>query len=180
LEPRKNIVRLLQAYALLRQAGVTIPLVHVGSRGWLYDEVFSEVERLGLEGSVRFLGRASLDELVSLYNAATVFVYPSLYEGFGIPVLEAMSCGCPTITSNLSSLPEVIGDAGIMIDPYNVEQLADELRRVLEDRELAEDMRRRGLARAKLFSWERCARETMAAFDLALSSREITEQGVRA
>jgi glycosyltransferase involved in cell wall biosynthesis len=179
LEPRKNIVRLIQAYARLRQAGITIPLVHVGSRGWLYDEVFSEVERLGLEGSVRFLGRASLDDLVSLYNAATVFVYPSLYEGFGIPVLEAMSCGCPTITSNLSSLPEVIGDAGIMVDPYNVEQLADELRHVLVDRELAEDMRLRGLSRARLFSWERCARETMAAFDLALTRREIAEEGLR-
>jgi glycosyltransferase involved in cell wall biosynthesis len=116
---------------------------------------------------------------VSLYNAATVFVYPSLYEGFGIPVLEAMSCGCPTITSNLSSLPEVIGDAGIMIDPYNVEQLADEIRRVLEDRELAEDMRRRGLSRAKLFSWERCASETIAAFDLALTRQEISEESVR-
>jgi glycosyltransferase involved in cell wall biosynthesis len=179
LEPRKNIVRLIQAYALLRAAGVTIPLVHVGSRGWLYDEVFGEVERLGLEGSVRFLGRASLDDLVALYNAATVFVYPSLYEGFGIPVLEAMSCGCPTITSNLSSLPEVIGDAGIMIDPYNVEQIAEELKRVLEDHGLAEDMLVRGLSRANLFSWERCAHETMAAFDFAISQRKINEQGVR-
>lgn len=179
LEPRKNIVRLIQAYAEVRKAGITIPLVHVGSRGWLYDEVFSEVERLGLEGSVRFLGRASLDDLVNFYNAATVFVYPSLYEGFGIPVLEAMSCGCPTITSNLSSLPEVIGDAGIMIDPYNVDQLASEIRHVLEDRALAEDMRLRGLARSKFFTWEHCAQDTMAAFDLALTRQGMTQQSVR-
>jgi glycosyltransferase involved in cell wall biosynthesis len=96
-----------------------------------------------------------------------VFVYPSLYEGFGIPVLEAMACGCPVVTSNISSLPEVVGQAGMLIDPYNVQELAEALRRVLEDATLAYRLREKGLERAGLFSWQRCAQQTQAIYHQA-------------
>lgn len=172
LEPRKNLVRLLQAFSLLRQNVSSLQLVHAGPRGWLFDDVMQEVERLGLQDSVHFLGRVPLDDLVGLYNAASVFVYPSLYEGFGLPVLEAMSCGCPVITSDISSLPEVTGDAAVLIDPYNVQQLAEAIQRVVEDKNLFVTMRQRGLDRAKLFSWERCAQETLAVYHRLLEKGE--------
>lgn len=170
LEPRKNMIRLLQAFALLRQNGFSYQLVHAGPQGWLFDDILVEVERLELQDSVRFLGRVPSEDLVGLYNAASAFVYPSLYEGFGLPVLEAMACGCPVISSNTSSLPEVVGDAGIMIDPYNVQQLADAIQKVLEDKVLAQDMRQRGLERAILFSWQRCAQETLDVYSQVLGS----------
>lgn len=161
LEPRKNINRLLEAFALLRERRLPYQLIHVGPKGWFYDEVFSNVYRLQLQDSVRFLGKVDLDDLVGLYNAASVFVFPSLYEGFGLPVLEAMACGCPVVTSKLSSLPEVVGDAGLTINPYDVQQLAKTIQQVLEDEALAKDMRQRGVERSKMFSWKRCAEETL-------------------
>ena len=163
LEPRKNIKRLIQAYA--QQAGLLPPvqLVHAGSKGWFYDDILAEAQRSGVADSVSFLGHVPLDDLVGLYNAAAVFVYPALYEGFGLPTLEAMRCGCPVITSNTSSLPEVVGEAGLLIDPLDVSQLAAAIQRVLGDAALAETMRRLGLARAGRFSWERTAQETLAA-----------------
>jgi glycosyltransferase involved in cell wall biosynthesis len=164
LEPRKNMVRLLQAFASLRQAGFCYQLIHAGPQGWLFEDVLAEVDRLGLHDSVRFLGRIPLEDLVRLYNAASVFVYPSLYEGFGIPVLEAMACGCPVITSNISSLPEVVGEAGMLVDPYNVQELTEALRQVLEDADLAHQLREKGLRRAGLFSWHRCAQQTQAIY----------------
>lgn len=164
LEPRKNIIRLLQAFALLRQSGFSYQLIHAGPRGWLFNDIVAEVHRLELQDSARFLGRVPLHDLVGLYNAASVFVYPSLYEGFGLPVLEAMACGCPVVTSNTSSLPEVVGEAGIMVDPYDVQQLADAIQKVLEDQALAQNMRQWGLERASLFSWQRCAQETVAVY----------------
>jgi glycosyltransferase involved in cell wall biosynthesis len=164
LEPRKNVSRLIQAFARLRQAGVDYQLIHVGARGWLYDATLAEVQRLGLADSVRFLGHVPVDDLVALYSAASVFAYPSLYEGFGLPLLEAMACGCPVVTSNRSSLPEVAGEAGILVDPVDVEQIAAAIRQVLNDPALAAAMRQKGLARARLFSWERCARETLDAY----------------
>lgn len=164
LEPRKNIIRLLQALALLRKRGCSCHLIHAGPQGWLFDEILAEVHRLELQDTVRFLDRVPLGDLVELYNAASVFVYPSLYEGFGLPVLEAMICGCPVITSNTSSLPEIVGEAGIMVDPYNAQQLAEEIQRVLEDSVLAQEMRQEGMKRASQFSWQRCARETRAVY----------------
>lgn len=168
LEPRKNLVRLLQAFAQVKQNFPTMQLVHAGPRGWLFDDIMQEVERLELEDSVRFLGRVPLQDLVALYNAASVFVYPSLYEGFGLPVLEAMSCGCPVVTSNISSLPEVAGNAAVLVDPYNVSQLAEAIQSILEDETQALLMRQSGLERARQFSWERCARETLAVYKQVL------------
>jgi glycosyltransferase involved in cell wall biosynthesis len=170
LEPRKNMIRLLQAFASLRQAGFCYQLIHAGPHGWLFEDVLAEVERLGLHDAVRFLGRVPLEDLVRLYNAASAFVYPSLYEGFGIPVLEAMACGCPVITSNISSLPEVVGEAGMLIDPYNVQELAEALRQVLEDAALKHQLREKGLSRASLFSWRRCAQQTQAIYHQAKRS----------
>lgn len=165
LEPRKNIIRLLYAFKEVREQGFAGKLVHVGPKGWLFGDILAEVERLGLRESVRFLGRVPLDDLVRLYNAALMFVYPSLYEGFGLPPLEAMACGCPVVTSNTSSLPEVVGPAAITIDPYDVSQIADAMLRVIEDQALATSMCERGLERARLFSWRRCAHETVAAYE---------------
>jgi glycosyltransferase involved in cell wall biosynthesis len=173
LEPRKNIIRLLRALALLRQGGFPYQLIHAGPRGWMFEDTLSEVDRLGLQDSVRFLGRVPLDDLIRLYNAASLFVYPSLYEGFGIPILEAMACGCPVVASNASSLPEVVGEAGIMVDPYNVQHLADALQRVLEDKPLAWQMRQRGLEWARQFSWQRCAQETVAVYHQVLEQRAV-------
>lgn len=167
LEPRKNMIRLLQAFAQLRADGYSGELVHAGPKGWLFEDVMVEVDRLDLQGSVRFLGRVPKQDLIGLYNAATCFVYPSLYEGFGLPVLEAMSCGCPVITSNLSSLPEIAGDAAIMIDPYNVQQFVKAMQEVLANPSFAHNLIQRGFQQAMQFSWARCAQETLAVYQQA-------------
>jgi glycosyltransferase involved in cell wall biosynthesis len=135
----------------------------------MFDAVLDEVVRLGLSASVHFLGRVALGELVELYNTAKLFVYPSLYEGFGLPVLEAMACGCPVITSDRSSLPEIAGDAAVLIDPEDTTGLALAIKSLIEDRALAKDMQRRGLERAAEFSWERCAQQTLGVYREALN-----------
>jgi glycosyltransferase involved in cell wall biosynthesis len=167
LEPRKNLVRLLQAFARLRRRFPALLLVHAGPKGWHFTNILAETESLGLQQAVRFLGRVPIDDLARLYNTAALFVYPSLYEGFGLPVLEAMACGSPVITSNISSLPEVVGDAGILVDPYSVDEITTAMERMLSDAPLAEQLRQRGLERARMFSWERCAQETLAVYEQA-------------
>lgn len=162
IEPRKNVARLIEAYSHLRDERVK--LVIGGAKGWLYEEVFARVEELGLTGDVLFPGYIPPDELPLWYNAAELFVYPSLYEGFGLPPLEAMACGTPVITSNVSSLPEVIGEAGLTVDPIDSESLAEAMSRVLGDEALRQSMRERGLARANRFSWAKAARETVEVY----------------
>jgi len=171
IEPRKNLSRLLKAYALLRRDGFHYKLVHAGPYGWLSNGISREVEQLGLYKEVVFLGRVSLDELVALYNSAFIFVYPSLYEGFGLPVLEAMACGCPVITSNNSSLPEVAGEAAVMIDPYDVAQIAYAIEDLYKDQRKVNRLIERGFNRVKAFSWENCAEKTIAAYHLAIEGR---------
>ncbi len=162
LEPRKNLNLLITAYMKLRQKNaIEHRLVIVGKKGWTYKEIFEAVERLGISGDVIFTGYVPDEELVLFYNAADLFVYPSFYEGFGLPPLEAMSCGTPVITSNTSSLPEVVGDAGIMIDPHDVEGLASAMEKVLHDEALRERMSKDGIDRAKLFSREKMAMSTL-------------------
>ncbi len=162
LEPRKNIPTLLAAFSQMHgKLGPECRLVISGGKGWLYDEVFQRIEDLGLRDSVRFTGYVPREDMPALYSSAGLFVYPSLYEGFGLPPLEAMACGTPVITSNTSSLPEVVGDAGIMVDPLNAEELADAMLRVLQDPALRSDMSRNGLERARKFSWERTAKQTL-------------------
>jgi glycosyltransferase involved in cell wall biosynthesis len=166
IEPRKNVARLIEAYSRLRDGQVK--LVIGGARGWLYEEVFARVEELDLTGDILFPGYIPPDELPLWYNAAELFIYPSLYEGFGLPPLEAMACGTPVITSNVSSLPEVVGEAGLTVDPLNSRGLAEAMNQVLGDEALRQSMRERGLARAGRFSWAKAAQETVEVYRRAL------------
>jgi len=165
LEPRKNLPTLLAAYALLQQTFKNkFSLVIVGSEGWLNDQIKLLITELKISENVCFTGYVAQEHLSAIYSMASVFVYPSLYEGFGLPVVEAMACGTPVITSNVSSIPEVVGDAAVLIDPINKEELALTIERVLGDEDLRESLRISGIARAKTFSWERCARETLEVY----------------
>ncbi len=170
LEPRKNVIAAVEAFARWIQAtgDRTTWLILGGAKGWYYERIFSRVQELGITDRVRFPGYIPSAELPDWYRAAEVFLYPSLYEGFGLPPLEAMACGTPVITSNTSSLPEVVGDAALKVDPHDVEAIAEALARLLEDADLRRQLREAGLERARLFSWERTARETIAAYHLAL------------
>jgi glycosyltransferase involved in cell wall biosynthesis len=159
LQPRKNLIRLIGAYWKLEVGNWK--LVIAGKKGWLYREIFQQVEKLGLEGKVVFTGYVPEGDLPALLSGARLFVFPSLYEGFGLPVLEALACGTPVVCSNVSSLPEVAGDAAVLVDPLDVEGLAAALERVLGDEELRAELIERGFEQARRFSWERCARETV-------------------
>jgi len=164
IEPRKNLVRLIKAYyEVWRKRPLSTPkLVLAGATGWFYKDVFSVIKELGLIDDVIFAGRVDDADLPALYNGALFFVYPSLYEGFGIPPLEAMTCGIPVITSNVSSLPEVVGEASILIDPQDTTELAEAINQLLDDGTKRKELSVASLARAKLFSWEKAARETLA------------------
>ncbi len=158
LEPRKNLPRLVQAYA--RLGHTSVPLVLAGARGWGYAELFKAVESLGLAERVLFPGFIPREDLPLWYNGATALVYPSFYEGFGLPPLEAMACGTPVMAAQASSLPEVVGDAGLLVPPLDIEGMADGLNRLLEDAELRATLRQRGLERIRHFTWDRTAQET--------------------
>lgn len=171
IEPRKNLVALVEAFAILRRSGLPHGLVIAGARGWQWEPVYAAVERLGLEDTVAFPGYVPYDEQPLWYNAADLFAYPSLYEGFGFPPLEAMACGTPVVASSTSALPEVVGDAGLLVDPRDVPALAAAMRAVLEDAEKREEMRVRGLARAATFTWTEAARRTAAVYRAAASAK---------
>lgn len=163
IEPRKNLPVLIRAFG---QAGLQgVDLVLAGKKGWLYAETFAQVEALGLADRVHFTGFVDDADLPALLSAAELFVYPSLSEGFGLPVLEAMACGAPVITSNVSSLPEVAGDAGLLVDPLDVEALAAAMQTVLADPARREAMAAAGRRQAAGFSWQRCAQETLALYE---------------
>ncbi len=159
LKPTKNLPRVLDAYVRLRRAGaIHHRLVLAGSRAWVIDDLLTVARESGYAEDIVFTGYVPDEDLVALYNAADLFVHPSLFEGFGLPPLEAMACGTAVVTSNTSALPEVVGDAAIMIDPFDVEALATAMARVLDDGDLRADLEARGLARAAQFTWERTAR----------------------
>jgi glycosyltransferase involved in cell wall biosynthesis len=160
LEPRKNLPTLLRAYAEVKDQ-LNLPLLIGGGKGWRYDEIFALVQQLGIEQHVRFLGFLPQDDLALYYAAATVVIYPSLYEGFGFPPLEAMSVGTPVITSNVSSLPEVVGNAALTVSPQDVTELANAILRLASDPALQAELRSRGLIQAQQFSWQRAASETI-------------------
>lgn len=165
LEPRKNVPGLLRAYRILLDQGATAePLVLVGGKGWLYEEIFARVEALELGKHVRFLHGVPDVDLPGLYNAATVLALPSFYEGFGLPALEAMSCGTPVVVADRASLPEVVGEAGILVDPEDPDAIARALKRVLEEKSLRTKMRDLGLERASSFGWKRVAQETLGVY----------------
>ena len=168
LEARKNLPRLLEAYALLLQALPGWKLVLVGARKWKASPIFAAVERLRLEPHVVFTGFVAEEDLPALYTGASLFAFPSLYEGFGLPVLEAMACGTPVVTSHSSALPEVAGDAALLVDPADATAMATAMQLILAEPGLASEMRARGLQQASLFSWERTARETLAVYEHVL------------
>jgi len=164
IEPRKNLTTLLEAYRTLRAQGSELKLVIAGKKGWLYEGFFRRLRELGLEREVVFPGFVPDEDLPALYSAAEFFVFPSLYEGFGLPVLEAMACGTPVVASNSSSLPEVIGEAGIMVEPRDIRALAEAMERVLADQGKQREMREKGLRQAAKFTWERAAAMTMEVY----------------
>ncbi len=169
VEPRKNLVSLLDAYKQINQqlGDACPPLVIVGRKGWNCDDILGYMTEL--QEKVLFPGHVSDEELVALYQSAACLVFPSLYEGFGLPVVEAMTAGCPVITSTASSLPEVAGDAGLLIDPLNVDEIATAMQRVLQDRELRAEMTADGRVWAAQFSWEETARMTREVYLRAAS-----------
>ncbi len=169
LEPRKNVVRLLEAYALLKRQGISHKLVVAGGKGWMYEPIFEAVERLGLGSDVLFPGFVPRQELPLWYNGADVFVYPSLYEGFGLGPLEAMACGTPVVVSDRASLPEVVGGAGLTVSPDDAPALAEAMGAILSDAALATRLRERGLRRAGEFTWERTAQATVRAYESVMS-----------
>jgi len=166
LQPRKNYERLVEAYGRLAgRIDSDVKLVIAGSRGWLYEMIFRRVEELGLDEKVIFLGFFADDDLPTLYNLADLFVFPSLYEGFGLPPLEAMACGTPVVSSNASSLPEVVDGAAEMVSPSDVEGLAEAMFRVLSEGDLRAEMIRKGLIRAGEFTWEAAARALLHSYE---------------
>jgi glycosyltransferase involved in cell wall biosynthesis len=164
IQPRKNLARLVKAYALLREKrgkGNAPKLVLAGKCAWLFDETLRSLEESGVKDSVILTGYVPEKDLPPLYSGATCFVYPSFFEGFGLPPLEAMKCGAPVIVSNTTSLPEVVGDAAICVDPFDINAIADALDRVCLDSLLQEQLSIKGQARASLFDWRETARRTL-------------------
>ncbi len=170
-EPRKNIPGLFKAYRLLCQTIPDVPpLVMVGRRGWLYDEIFASAEALHLTDRLIWLEDPPWDEMPAIYNGATVLALPSHYEGFGLTALEAMACGTPTVVSDRGSLPEVVGDTGLLVDPDDPEDIAAALRQMLTDSELYAQSRAAGLARAAAFTWRKTAETVLAVYRRVLAS----------
>lgn len=170
IQPRKNLGRLISAYAMLAKKRDDLPpLILVGKKAWLSEETFGAKDLHGLGDRVRFTGFVPDEDLPPLYSAAKLFVYPSFFEGFGLPPLEAMQCGTPVITGDRTSLPEVVGDAGILVDPFDTQAIADAIERLLADESLRGDLSRKGLERSKLFSWNSTARQTLDVFERIMS-----------
>jgi alpha-1,3-rhamnosyl/mannosyltransferase len=176
LEPRKNLSTLFAAYAGLPDAlRQQFPLVVAGMSGWNTDELMQSAQQLIDKGELRLLGYVKDALIPLLYGGAAAFCYPSRYEGFGLPALEAMASGVPVLTSNQTSLPEVVGDAGLMVDPDDVDGMREGLQRLLEDRVFARQLGALGLQRAQLFSWNQCAKETVAVYRKVLASRGLSD-----
>jgi len=165
LQPRKNLVRLVQAFAAFHASHPSFYLVLAGGKGWLYDEILNATRRLGLEELVLFTGRVSDDDKAALLSGAAALVFPSLYEGFGFPVIEAMQCGTPVICSNTSSLPEVAGDAALLVDPLDVDALAQAMIRLTGDVALRQSLVERGYIQAQKFSWSACATRVLSVLE---------------
>ena len=171
IQPRKNLGRLLEGFAQLKgNLESEHKLVIVGKQGWKESGIERRIADLGLAEDVILTGYVPYGDLPALYSAADVFVYPSVYEGFGLPPLEAMACGTPVITSDCSSLPEVVGEAGIMVDPYDPDAFAEAMARVLSSESLRAEMSTRGLAQASKFSWDKMAQETLEVYQTVMKA----------
>ena len=164
LEPGKNRARLIRAMRMLRDSGFEHRLVVVGQKAWKFDDELALVAELGMQDRVQYLGYVNAEHLPALYSLAAVFAFPSLHEGFGLPVIEAMACGAPVLTSNSSATAEVAGDAAILVDPLSVDAIHDGLRRMFDDSSLCSELSARGRARASEFTWRRAADETHAMY----------------
>lgn len=165
LEPRKNIEGIIRAYGqLTAELQAQYPLVIAGKKGWYYDSIFTTVKDLKLEDKIQFLGRVPDEDLPALYRQAKIFLFPSFYEGFGLPVLEALACGTPVISANLSSLPEVVGEAGLLVNPKLPADIASALTILLTDKAKYQTLAQLTTKQAKQFSWQRTAEQTLAAF----------------
>ena len=171
LEPRKNLSMLLRAFARARQKGLNLPLVLAGRRGWMFEDIFEHIERLGLQKLVILPGYVAQEDLPVVYNLASMFVYPTLYEGFGLPVLEAMACGTPVITTAVSSMPEFVGSAGILLPTGDEDALVEALADLAGDAERRAFLAEAGPRQAAVFTWERTARLTLDAY------RDLLEHG---
>lgn len=169
IEPRKNLTRLIEALQRLREGGLTVPLLVVGGKGWLYEDFFRRLEGLEIHDSVHLPGYVPAADLPVLYSAATLAIMPSVYEGFGLPVLEAMACGTPVVSSEASSLPELGGEAARYFDPYDVDAMAATIQAAWVDQELRAEMRRQGLVQAAGFSWETAAAQTWGIYERLLA-----------
>lgn len=168
VQPRKNYGRLMEALALLGPAFEDVIIVIAGAKGWLDSPIFETVKRLGLENRVFFTGFVDDGDVPALYSGATVTAYVSLYEGFGFPVAESMACGTPVVTSNVSSMPEVAGDAALLVDPYNSEAIADALRQLLDDVDLHKRLTVAGLQQTQQFTWEKSAQNLLSIYQKVL------------
>jgi len=175
LEPRKNIKGLIEAFYLVQNKHDN-DLIIVGKKGWMYQDIFKLVKKLKLEGEVIFTGYLPDEDLPSLYSNATCFVYPSFYEGFGIPIVEAMACGCPVITSNNSSMREVAGEAAILVNPYNVEEIKDAIEKVIYNPKEKKRLQKLGFQNVKRFNWDKMAEETINMYNKFLTTNNITDK----
>ncbi|HZY42787.1 MAG TPA: glycosyltransferase family 1 protein, partial [Anaerolineae bacterium] len=171
LQPRKNYARLVQAFAQLTNE-TPHHLIITGGKGWLYESIFEQVKSLGLENRVRFPGFVDDADLPALYSAAEVFAYVSTYEGFGLPLLEAMACGTPVIASSVSALPEVAGEVGLQVDPRDVDAITRALRTMIDDPDLRSRTSAAGLDRARTFTWEKAAQELLTIYDRIARQRD--------
>ncbi len=167
IEPRKNLSSLFEACKLIwDKINKDFQLVVVGKKGWLYDDIFATLKKTGIEEGVIFTGYVHEEDIPVLYSGARFFVFPSIYEGFGLPILEAMRCGTPVITSRVSSMPEVAGDAALYVDPFRIEDIAEKILTLAYDGSLQEALRQKGFAQASKFSWVETARKTLKVYEM--------------
>ncbi len=169
LEPRKNLLRLIKAFHLAKKQTANqlreVKLVICGQRGWKYQPIFDLIKKLHLQKEIKFIGYVPDQDLARLYSGALCLAYPSVYEGFGLPLLEAMSCSCPVMTSNVSSMPEVAGKAAYLVDPFSISEISQALIALSTSEKLRKALKRKGLARVKNFSWQRTAQQTLDVYD---------------
>jgi glycosyltransferase involved in cell wall biosynthesis len=169
VQPRKNYSRVIQALAQLRSEGHNLQLVIAGGKGWLEDEMYKTLSATQMQDHVKLIGFARDEDLPALYSGAVLTAFPSLYEGFGLPILESMACGTPVVTANVSSLPEVAGTAALMVDPYDVRALTDAIRRLISDDVVGISLVEDGYAQVKRFTWARAARQLRAIYERVLA-----------
>lgn len=167
IQPRKNLIRLMEAFQNINDLKLVIvgKTIGLGRQGWMYEEILKTPQRLGIEEKVIFTGFAPTEDLPYLLSGATAFILPSLYEGFGIPVVDAMASGTPVIVSNVSSLPEVVGSAGLLVDPYSIDQIAQAVQTIASDKKLRMIKSKEGLKQAQKFSWEKMAKIVLKTFE---------------